>query len=103
MQYKTIVLELIEERPELHEQLRSSNTLLSTVNRLATVLRGIHLATIDQLRQTRPGSAEPQLSSEALELALQQLRESLPSNTDEEGMLSLDEAMLFIRHHTPPA
>ena len=103
MQYKTIVLELIEVRPELHHQLRSSNSLLSTVNRLAALLRGMHLARIDELRQTRPGSAEPQLSSEALELALEQLQESLPSSTDEEVTLSLDEAMLFIRHHTPPA
>ena len=37
MQYKTIVLELIEERPGLHEELKSSNSLLSTVNQMATL------------------------------------------------------------------
>ena len=30
MQYKTIVLELLEERPELHEQLRLTRRLLPT-------------------------------------------------------------------------
>ena len=104
MQYKTIVLELIQQRPMLHEQLRSSNTLLSTVNRLATLLRDSHLAAIEQLRQARPDSASLQLASEAMEIALDELQQQLPPDpeTGEAEALSLDEAMQFLRRHTPP-
>ncbi len=39
MHYKTIVLELIQDHPALHEQLRASRTLLSTVERTAAALK----------------------------------------------------------------
>jgi N12 class adenine-specific DNA methylase len=71
-----MVLELLQDRPVVHEQLVSSNGLLSTVNRLAALLRELHLATIEQLRQHTPEAQQPQLSSQALELALQQLTEA---------------------------
>ena len=32
MQYKTIILELLRQRPQLHERLRRSDTLLTTLN-----------------------------------------------------------------------
>jgi hypothetical protein len=102
MQYKTITLELIQDRPELHQQLTSSRTLLSTVNQLAGLLRAVHLTTIEQLRSTRPQVSPQQLSSEAMELALQQLEEALalPSQPDE--AFSLDLAIAYLRRHTPP-
>jgi hypothetical protein len=42
--------------------------------------------------------------SEALELALQELLTQLPSGqtTDEQELLSLEDARAFLRGHTPP-
>jgi hypothetical protein len=84
MQYKTITLGLIEEYPILYERLRASRTMLTALDRYAQTLKTRHQAWMTELRQVRPGSAESQLSSEALELALEELKqdfasESLPS------------------------
>ena len=40
MQYKTIILELLQQRPEIHEQLRMSRKLLTTVKNLNRTLKG---------------------------------------------------------------
>lgn len=103
--YMTIVLELLEQRPEIHDQLRHERTLLATASRYAEELKILHQAWTQQLAQARPDSDDRQLSSQALELALQELEASLPSELvqGESGPLSLDEAMAFLRRHTPPA
>jgi hypothetical protein len=44
MQYKTIVLALLEQRTELYEQLRQTRQLLPTLEALATELRDHHPA-----------------------------------------------------------
>ena len=44
MLYKTIVLELIQEQPALHERLRTSRTLLPTMNSYASELKTSHEA-----------------------------------------------------------
>jgi hypothetical protein len=105
MQYKTICLQMIQERPEMYEQLLSKQTLLPTLNRYSTQLRTSHLDWKELLSQARPASSESQIASEALEIALKELEDSLPpaSPQDEDEMLSLDAAMAFIRHHTPRA
>ena len=104
MHYKTIVLELIEQRPEMHEQLRKQRKLLETVELYAKELKASHEAWKDQLSQTRPGSDPSQIASEALELALKELEDSLPamSPPDASEPLSLEDAMAFICRHTPP-
>lgn len=79
MQYKTIVLELLTEQVALHEQLRQSRQLLPTMERLAIELRTSHLDWQDRLYTTNPDSTPEQRSSEALELALQELIDRLPS------------------------
>jgi hypothetical protein len=79
MQYKTIVLELLTEHVVLHEQLRQSRQLLPTMERLALELRTSHLDWQDRLYTTNPDSTPEQLSSEALELALRELIDRLPS------------------------
>ena len=104
--YKTIVLELLEEQyPALHQQLRESRTLLQAVNDYATALRTAYLTWMEELKLANPGLDSAQLSSEALELALTDLQEALPSAsaTDEAEPLSLGEAMSYIRRHSPPA
>jgi len=43
MQYKTIVREILQQQPELYEQLLASHTLLPTMDRYAWWLRGDRL------------------------------------------------------------
>lgn len=104
--YQTIVLAMIEHRPELYEQLRASRMLLAAVNDLATSLRAAHLQLLEDLQQANPHFDPAQLRAEALEMAIQSLLEDLPSasTASEEGEgLSLDDAMSYLRRHTPVA
>ena len=100
MHYKTIVLELLEQQPALHAELRSSGSLLSTMNQLAAVLRDLHLQTLADLRTARPSESQPLLSSEALELAVHDLRQTL--SPDRSESFSLDEAMLYLTSRMRP-
>ena len=63
MQYKTIALELIQDRPELYEQLRSSKRLLPTMDAYAIELKDSHDAWKDQLNQAKPGSDPSQIAA----------------------------------------
>ena len=56
MQYMTIVLELLTERTELHDQLRQSHQLLVTVETIAQELRDSHFAWTEHLEQIHPDS-----------------------------------------------
>jgi hypothetical protein len=104
-QYKTITLELIRDHPDLYERLRSSKRLLPAMESYARDLKTSHEAWKERLRQTRPGSDPIQIASVALELAIEELRDRLPSEStpNEAEPLSLDAAMSFIRKHSPPA
>jgi len=105
MLYKTIVLHLLEARPEMYEQLRSTRTLLPTLDRLATELKTSHEAWKRSLSLTRPASDASQIASEASEMALKELEQRLlpESPPNDNKPLSLDAAMAFIGRHTPPA
>jgi hypothetical protein len=103
MQYKTMVLELLKQRPELHDQLRQNRTLLPTMERLAVELKTRHQNWKGLLSQEKPGSDSGRIASEALEIALRDLQDSLPSESEDGSeALSLDEAMAFLRRPTPP-
>jgi hypothetical protein len=105
MLYKTMILELLQQRPEMHEQLRQQRMLLPTLERYAIELKTRHEAWKELLSQAKPGRSESQNATEALELALQEMEErlpyALPPNDNER--LSLDAAMAYLRRHTPPA
>ena len=104
MQYKTICLQMIQDRPEMYDRLRRQRSLLATLDQLSSQLKTSHQAWMVLLSQAKPGSSETQIASEALEMALQQLASSFaPLPTDEDEPLSLDEAMAFLRRPTPPA
>ncbi len=77
----TIILELLKQRPEIHNQLRSNRMLLSTVERYARELKANHEIWKGRLSQARPGSDESQIASEALEFALKELEDCFPSST----------------------
>ena len=100
MQYKTIVLELLRERKELHEQLRLTRRLLPTMESLAKDLKARHDHWKETLATTE--SDPIRISSEAMEMALSELEDRLPSvhpQPDEEA-LSLDQAMAFVLSHS---
>ena len=102
MQYKTIVLELLKERKELHEQLRLTRRLLPTMESLAKDLKARHEHWKEALATATPESDPILISSEAMEMALTELEDRLPSvhpQQDEEA-LSLDQAMAFVRNHS---
>lgn len=105
MMYKTITLELIQDRPELYEQLRSSRQLLPAMENYATELKALHEAWKERISQRKPGTDPRQIASEAMELAVEEFQRRLPSEsaTAEAEPLSLDAAMSYIRSHTPPA
>jgi hypothetical protein len=102
MQYKTIVLQLLEENPEVYEQLRQQRQVSTTMEHFARELRTLHLAWKETLTQAIPDSDPNQIASEAMERALKDLQDLLPIGTPPDGQeaLSLDEAMAFIRRHT---
>jgi hypothetical protein len=104
MQYKTIVLGLLQQQPEIHDQLRKERKLLMTMEHYAKELQASHQAWTEFLSQLRPGSDKNQLRSEALEIALQELEDRLPSasQTEENARQFLDAAMLFIRKPRTP-
>ena len=85
MLYKTIVQELLQQRTELHEHLRTTRTLLPTLDRLATQLKTSHetwkeiLSKENGSRGGRGGRDSTQIASEALEMALQELESRLES------------------------
>jgi hypothetical protein len=54
MRYKSIVLQLLEQYPEFHEQLRSKHMLLSTMEQLARELKTCHEVWKDTLSQRNP-------------------------------------------------
>jgi chromosome segregation ATPase len=105
MYYKTIVFELLQQRTEIYDQLRSNRTLLATLERYAKALKTRHETWQDRLAQARPNSDQSQIASEALEFAVKELEDCLPNELlprDSEP-LSLEAAIAFVRHHTPPA
>ncbi len=105
MQYKTMVLELLKEMPEIHDRLRENRTLLATLERLAAGLKDSHEAWKVQLARSSPNSSETQLASAALEMALADLEAALLPASLQAGNdpPSLDGAMAYLRRHSPPA
>ena len=100
MQYKTITLGLIQENPELYERLRSSKRLLPAMDAYAIDLKTFHEAWKDRLSQENPSCDPRQIASEALELAVLGMQDSLSCAfpTDEADPLSLDAAIHFLKH-----
>ncbi len=102
MQYKTITLALLQQRPQLHQQLREERKLLPTLEQYAQELKTSHETWTDYLWRTKPASPR-QIASEALEMAVRELEDRLPSASrrDDHEALSLEEAVAFINNiHT---
>jgi hypothetical protein len=105
MHYKTIILEMLEQRPKMREELRQSRKLLPTLEFYASELKDSHEDWKDRLQQAKPDSDPSQIKSKALEMALKDLEERLPAPSPEEDSEapSLEGAIEFIRKRMPPA
>lgn len=103
MQYKTIVLELLQQHPEIQNRLRSERRLLATMEFYARELKARHEAWKDYLSRAMPDSDPSQVASEALEIALHQLENILHSVflSDEDESLSVEGEVMFPRGRTP--
>ncbi len=104
MLYKTIVLELLEQNPALHQQLRRDRKLLAALNHYSMQLKKSHRAWKNRLSQEKPRSDESLMSSQAMELATKEVADSLSASPkDEDAPISLESAMAYIRKPIPPA
>lgn len=102
--YKTIVLHLLQDHPALHDRLCRSRTLLATVETMGAGLKACHQEWARQLTKSRPNSNPAQIASEAMELAMKDLQDSLPPTSlasDDPETFSLDAAMSFLHRHMP--
>lgn len=104
MQYKHMTLELLRQRPQLHDQLKKEKKLVAALEAYATELKADHLAWIEMLSQMRPGSDRSQIASEAMEIALKEFEDRLPTAfpPDENEGQFLDAAMLFVHQPRTP-
>jgi FtsZ-binding cell division protein ZapB len=104
MQYKTIILELLQQRTEIHDQLAKERKLLPTVEHYAQELKTNHEAWKERLLALTPGSDPTQIASEALEMALAEMQDHLPSaSPPDDEPLSLDAAMASVLRRSPTA
>ena len=100
MQYKTIVIELLQQRPQFYRELQKTRQLMPTVNSFSAWLKTRHQFWMDQL--STQGMSESQTGTEAMELAMSELLDSLPlaSLPSADEAFSLDAAMALL--HRPP-
>ena len=100
MQYKTMTLELLMGRTELYEQLRLTHRLLPILETLTKELKASHETWKETLAQGKPEGHPSQIASEALEIAIKELEDRLPSAVLPNDGEALDAAMAFVRSHT---
>lgn len=99
MLYKTIVQTLLESRPQMHEELRKERKLLSSLEIYSSQLKDSHESWKGILRDENPQRTSEEISSEAMEMAVNELTDRLPPESlraDQEE-LSLDQAMATIK------
>lgn len=101
MHYKTMILAILEDRPQMHERLRRERTLLSTMGRYARELRASHEAWKGRLAQERTADQASLIAGEALEMALAELLTRLPPESPPSDDFSLEEAIAFVRRGMP--
>ncbi len=104
MHYKTIALELIQDRPGLYERLRMSKRLLPSMEAYAEDLKNLHDDWKATLQKNRMHADPYAIAAEALEMAIQDLQDRLPCDapTDQDAHPSLADTIRYDRTHTPP-
>ena len=104
MQYKTIMLELLEQYPKLHSQLKQHRQLLATMETMARELKAHHERIIGELTERQTDGESSGISSQAMELAIAEMQERLAvlSNREEGETLTLDQIMELVIQHSLP-
>jgi hypothetical protein len=95
MHYQSIVLELLEDRPQLRAHLKRQRRMLLAVESGVQTLKAIHENWKAELSRLRPDSAPSQIASEALELALAELTDRLPCESSVNDETPALDKMLF--------
>jgi hypothetical protein len=85
MLYKTIVLELLKERSELHERLRTQRRLLPTIHNLALQMQASHREWLTMLATPGSEKASTEAQEMAMHMAMMDIRATLllESNSSE--------------------
>ena len=81
MHYKTIVLELLQDRPELHNQLRKPADAAADAGKLRQPVEDQPRSLEGTTPEGEVGQRPSQIASEALEFALQELVDCLPGGS----------------------
>ncbi len=103
MLYKTITLELLQEQPELYELLRSGKRLLPAMDAYSAELKASHEAWKETIARQQPASDPMQVAAEALERAIQELRDRLLCvSPKDEAASTTDRAKGRPTRPTPP-
>ncbi len=104
MAYQSIILELLQRHPRLHEPLRRSGQLLAATEALARDLKARREAAQARLLADQPDLDPAQSAAAAMEIALRQIEHRLHSAcpVDDSAPFRLDDAMAFIRQPTSP-
>ena len=88
MLYKTITLELLkEEYPSLHDELRGRRQLLKALDRYSLYLKESHDSRKQELFKLRPASHPAQTASEALEIAIEDLKAKFSAEQSHDSTL----------------
>ena len=103
MQYKTIVMELLEQNPELHNHLKQNRKLLETIDAMALELKWNHEQMIAELAEQQPDVAYSVTCSQATEIAIAELQQRLAPTSDHETdeAMSLEQIMASVTQHSP--
>ena len=102
MQYKTIVMELLEQNPELHNHLKQNRKLLETIDTMALELKLRREQTIAELAEQQPDVESSVICSQATEIAIAELQQRLAPTSDHETReaMSLDQIMASVIQHS---
>jgi hypothetical protein len=105
MQYKTIVMELLEQHPQIHESLKRERRLLAMIESLARELKATHEQILRDLSEQQPpplGDGSSGISSQAMEMAIAELQELLAilSGDENDDTLNLDQFMALLLQHS---
>ena len=77
MPYKTIIIELLRQRPRLHGKLRRKRRVLDFMNHFARDLKMRHEHWTEKLSRSQSGVDPSQISTAALEIALAEVKHCL--------------------------
>ena len=105
MQYKLILLQLLEQHPELFKQVRQRGNIHPKVEYYACELKTLHDAWKAAILQSKPDREASQIASGALEVALEEIQARLPegSTLHRNQAISLDSMAEAFRNYSPRA